>query len=121
LILITHDMGGVAEMADRVIIMRDGRMVEQGKAVDIFASPQTDYTRELLAAVPRMRTTAGAQQAHEPADATEPVALPDGVSAPVATVRDLQVRFDLHGGFFGRVDRRVHAVEGVSFSIARNE
>src|SRR5690606_12125481 len=52
---------------------------------------------------------------------TEPGALPDGDSAPVATVRDLQVRFDLHGGFFGRVDRRVHAVEGVSFSIARNE
>src|SRR5690606_26093774 len=40
---------------------------------------------------------------------------------PVAAVRDLKVRFDLHGGFFGRVTRRVHAVEGVSFSIAPNE
>ncbi len=115
LILITHDMGVVAEMADRVIIMRNGRMVEEGKAVDIFASPQIDYTRELLAAVPRMRIGAEARQTPEEAQA------PAGVPAPVATVRGLQVRFDLHGGFFGRVDRRVHAVESVSFSIARDE
>jgi peptide/nickel transport system ATP-binding protein len=119
LILITHDMGVVAEMADRVIIMRDGRMVEQGKAIDIFASPQADYTRELLAAVPRMRVGAEARLAARSASAQD-ISLRNNVSA-VATVRDLQVRFDLHGGFFGRVDRRVHAVESVSFSIARNE
>ena len=53
-ILITHDMGVVAEMADRVIVMRHGRMVEQGGVRDIFAHPQAEYTRELLAAVPRM-------------------------------------------------------------------
>ena len=121
LILITHDMGVVAEMADRVIIMRDGRMVEQGKAIDIFASPQTDYTRELLAAVPRMRINAGAHQLAERESAHDGAGVPNGAPAAVASVRDLRVRFDLHGGFFGRVDRRVHAVEGVSFSIARNE
>jgi peptide/nickel transport system ATP-binding protein len=120
LILITHDMGVVAEMADRVIIMRNGRMVEEGRALDIFASPRTDYTRELLAAVPRMRVGAGAGQKAQPESAQNDTALRNDGSA-VATVRDLQVRFDLHGGFFGRVDRRVHAVEGVSFSIARNE
>ncbi|MHA6685289.1 ABC transporter ATP-binding protein [Mesorhizobium sp. A556] len=110
-ILITHDMGVVAEMADRVIVMRHGRMVEEGKARDIFAAPKADYTRELLAAVPRMGD-GQSQGTREP----EPEE-----NAPIATVRDLKVRFDLHGGFFGRVTRRVHAVEGVSFSIAPNE
>ncbi|TPL71207.1 ABC transporter ATP-binding protein [Mesorhizobium sp. B2-3-13] len=112
-ILITHDMGVVAEMADRVIIMRHGRMVEEGKTSDIFARPQADYTRELLAAVPRIGSGAGRQQLKEIAEAAMP--------ANVAEVNDLHVRFDLRGGILGRVTRRVHAVEGVSFSIAPNE
>ncbi|AGB43153.1 ATPase component of various ABC-type transport systems with duplicated ATPase domain [Mesorhizobium australicum WSM2073] len=111
-ILITHDMGVVAEMADRVIIMRHGRMVEEGKTSDIFARPQAEYTRELLAAVPRIGSGAGRQKSRE-AEAATP--------AKVAEVTDLHVRFDLRGGVFGRVTRRVHAVEGVSFSIAPNE
>ncbi|MER8366141.1 ABC transporter ATP-binding protein [Mesorhizobium sp. M1378] len=110
-ILITHDMGVVAEMADRVIIMRDGRMVEQGRATDIFTRPQADYTRELLAAVPRI---GGGRKAEDRQDAAN-------MPAELVSVSDLHVRFDLHGGFFGRVDRRVHAVEGVSFSIAPHE
>ncbi|PLP57493.1 ABC transporter ATP-binding protein [Mesorhizobium loti] len=112
-ILITHDMGVVAEMADRVIVMRNGRMVEQGTITDIFERPQVDYTRELLAAVPKM----GAGRAAAPARSPEEPARP----AAVAEVRDLHVRFDLHGGFFGRVTHRVHAVEGVNFSIGPNE
>jgi peptide/nickel transport system ATP-binding protein len=111
-ILITHDMGVVAEMADRVIIMRHGRMVEEGRTSDIFAAPQADYTRELLAAVPRIGSGVGRQKSRDAETATP---------ANVAEVKDLHVRFDLHGGFFGRVTRRVHAVEGVSFSIAPNE
>ncbi|MFB9981056.1 ABC transporter ATP-binding protein [Mesorhizobium kowhaii] len=111
-ILITHDMGVVAEMADRVIIMRHGRMVEEGTTSDIFARPQADYTRELLAAVPRIGTGAGRQQSRD-AETAAP--------ANVAVVNDLHVRFDLRGGVFGRVNRRVHAVEGISFSIAPNE
>lgn len=110
-ILITHDMGVVAEMADRVIIMRDGRMVEQGSAADIFNRPQADYTRELLAAVPRI---GGGRTVEERQDAAN-------MPAELVSVSDLHVRFDLHGGFFGRIDRRVHAVEGVSFSIAPHE
>ncbi|TPL93911.1 ABC transporter ATP-binding protein [Mesorhizobium sp. B2-3-12] len=112
-ILITHDMGVVAEMADRVIIMRHGRMVEEGKTSDIFARPRADYTRELLAAVPRIGSGVGRQASKEIAEAAMP--------ANVADVKDLHVRFDLHGGIFGQVTRRVHAVEGVSFSIAPNE
>ncbi|WP_448953231.1 ABC transporter ATP-binding protein [Labrys neptuniae] len=112
IILITHDMGVVAEMADRVVVMRYGRMVEQGDVADIFERPQADYTRELLAAVPKMgagRAKAGIR----PSDPPKPAA--------VAELNDLHVRFDLRGGFFGRVTRRVHAVEGVSFSIAPSE
>ncbi|MER9329695.1 ABC transporter ATP-binding protein [Mesorhizobium sp. M0488] len=111
-ILITHDMGVVAEMADRVIIMRHGRMVEEGKTADIFARPQADYTRELLAAVPRIGSGVGRQKSRDAETATP---------ANVAEVNDLHVRFDLRGGVFGRVNARVHAVEGVSFSIAPNE
>ncbi|ESX87803.1 ABC transporter ATP-binding protein [Mesorhizobium sp. LSHC412B00] len=112
-ILITHDMGVVAEMADRVIVMRDGRMVEEGTTSDIFARPQADYTRELLAAVPRIGSGVGRQKSRDAIDVLKP--------ANVAEVNDLHVRFDLRGGIFGRVTRRVHAVEGVSFSIAPNE
>ncbi|MES0025791.1 MULTISPECIES: ABC transporter ATP-binding protein [unclassified Mesorhizobium] len=112
-ILITHDMGVVAEMADRVIVMRDGRMVEEGTTSDIFARPQADYTRELLAAVPRIGSGVGRQKSRDAIDVLKP--------AKVAEVNDLHVRFDLRGGIFGQVTRRVHAVEGVSFSIAPNE
>ncbi|BCG77149.1 ABC transporter ATP-binding protein [Mesorhizobium sp. 113-3-3] len=111
-ILITHDMGVVAEMADRVIIMRHGRMVEEGATSDIFARPQAGYTRELLAAVPRIGSGVGRQKSRDAETATPP---------NVAMVKDLHVRFDLRGGVFGRVNARVHAVEGVSFSIAPNE
>ncbi|WP_149760814.1 ABC transporter ATP-binding protein [Neomesorhizobium albiziae] len=112
-ILITHDMGVVAEMADRVIVMRNGCMVEEGKVADIFERPRVEYTRELLAAVPRMGTGSGRQNFRKAIENTK--------STAVAVARDLHVRFDLRGGFFGRVTRRVHAVEGVSFSIAPNE
>ncbi|MBZ9764039.1 ABC transporter ATP-binding protein [Mesorhizobium sp. CA8] len=112
-ILITHDMGVVAEMADRVIVMRNGRMVEEGATADIFARPQAAYTQELLAAVPRIGSGVGRRNPGEPRD--------PATQDKVAVVSDLHVHFDLRGGFFGRVNRRVHAVEGVSFSIAPGE
>ncbi|MYZ48779.1 ABC transporter ATP-binding protein [Propylenella binzhouense] len=112
IILITHDMGVVAEMADRVIVMREARMVEEGPAGELFARPKAPYTKALLAAVPRIGT--GAARPHpRPAGERKP--------APVALVKDLTVRFDLRGGFLNRVNRRVHAVEGISFEIAPNE
>ncbi|TIS18205.1 MAG: ABC transporter ATP-binding protein, partial [Mesorhizobium sp.] len=99
-ILITHDMGVVAEMADRVIVMRNGRMVEEGTTSAIFARPQAAYTRELLAAVPRIGSGARRRASGE----SDVAAMQD----KVAVVKDLHVRFDLRGGFFGRVNRRVH-------------
>jgi len=110
IILITHDMGVVAEMADRVIVMRQGRMVESGDVAQIFAAPRHDYTRALLAAVPRM---GAGQQAG--------IAGPDEATPPIATLEDLRVTFDIRGGVFGRVTHRVHAVAGVSLSIREGE
>ena len=113
-ILITHDMGVVAEMADRVIIMRHGRVVEQGTTLDIFARPQADYTRELLAAVPRMGT-AGPKAGDRPGKQRR-----QRVSRSCAFATCMWALICM-GGFLGRVQRRVHAVEGVSFDVAPNE
>ena len=121
LILITHDMGVVAEMATRVIVMRHGRAVEDGPVGPIFAAPQAQYTRDLLAAVPRMGDGSGAAPfavAHPIASAGAP---PVAVAAPVARLSDLQVRFDIRGGLMQRVTHRVHAVEHVSLDILPGE
>jgi peptide/nickel transport system ATP-binding protein len=108
IILITHDMGVVAEMADRVVVMKEGRMVEEGKVARIFAAPDRPYTRDLLAAVPRMGAGASRGRAAPYADT-------------VARLTDVEVRFDIKGGLFGRTTHRVHAVEHVSFDIRAGE
>ena len=58
-LLITHDMGVVADVADAVAVMRHGRIIERGDVGTIFASPSHDYTRQLLAAVPRLNSLRG--------------------------------------------------------------
>jgi peptide/nickel transport system ATP-binding protein len=108
IILITHDMGVVAEMADRVIVMKAGRVVEEAPALTLFEAPRAHYTRALLAAVPRMNIGTGPLRI-QPRE------------APVARVSDLRVTFDLRGGFLGRVTHRIHAVEGVTFDIRPGE
>ncbi|MEZ5885727.1 MAG: ABC transporter ATP-binding protein [Paracoccaceae bacterium] len=107
IILITHDMGVVAEMADRVIVMKDGAMVEAAPTRDLFRRPAAPYTRALLAAVPRIGTGA----------ARTGKAAPE----PVAALDEVMVRFPLRGGLLGRVLQNVHAVERVSFDIRRGE
>jgi len=109
LLLITHDMGVVAQMADRVLVMEAGRSVETGSVHDIFGRPREAYTQRLLAAVPRLGSRAGTER---------PVA---GSAKPLVAVRDLVVRFDIAGGILQRPVRRVHAVEGVSFTLAQGE
>ncbi|WP_417711593.1 ABC transporter ATP-binding protein [Roseibium aggregatum] len=111
-IMITHDMGVVAEMADRVIVMNHGNIVETGTASDVFERPADTYTRHLLDAVPKLGAMTGVDSAARKTDQPE---------APVLEVEDLVVRFDLHGGLLNRVTSRVHAVEGVSFHLAPGE
>ncbi|MBC9906438.1 MULTISPECIES: dipeptide ABC transporter ATP-binding protein [Achromobacter] len=134
-IFITHDMGVVAEVADRVLVMYRGDKVEEGSSDEVFARPQHAYTRALLSAVPRLGAMQGTD---EPApfpllrvdDATArpqaaaPVAAASTVrreNGPVLKVRDLTTSFDITGGILGRVQKRVHAVEKVSFDLYPGE
>ncbi|CAX58977.1 glutathione ABC transporter ATP-binding protein GsiA [Erwinia billingiae] len=128
-IFITHDMGVVAEMADRVQVMYRGDVVETGTVDEIFSSPQQPYTKALLAAVPKLGSMTGqAYPAKFPLislESRDEIVVPqDTVSPdaePVLQVRDLVTRFDVRGGIFNRVIRRVHAVEKVSFDLRPGE
>ena len=113
-IMITHDMGVVAEMADQVLVMKDGRQVEAGRVGSIFTAPAEPYTRALLAAVPRLGAMAGT---------TLPKRAKPAEPRPreVVAVDNLTVRFDLRGGLFRQVNQRVHAVEGLSFRLHAGE
>jgi len=114
-IMITHDMGVVAETADRVIVMRDGRALETATVDDLFASPATSYTRELLDAVPRLGAIALDDRAVRDARSIQPT------SSTVIEIDGLSVRFPVRGGFLNRVTKHVHAVENVSLSIEAGE
>ena len=125
LIFITHDMGVVAEVADRVVVMQRGRTVEENGVEAIFASPRDPYTKRLLAAVPVLGSLAG-QDLPLPFSTPEssPPVPQDTVrqeKAPVLQVRGLTTRFDVRRGFFGRVAGRIHAAENVSFDIRPGE
>ena len=113
IMLITHDMGVVAEMADRVIVMKSGEMVESGSVRDIFTQPKAEYTKSLLDAVPRLGT--GMINAEN--KGSETTKRPE----PVLSLENLAVRFNVKGGFFGRTRQQVHAVAGVSFDIGERE
>jgi peptide/nickel transport system ATP-binding protein len=110
-ILITHDMGVVAEMADRVVVMHEGRIVEEGPVGRIFAEPEADYTRTLLSAVPRLGAMNGKP--------IPPLAGKD--KASVVDVSGLTVRFDVGRGYFRKSTQRIHAVEGIGFRIEPGE
>ncbi|MDR2380812.1 MAG: ABC transporter ATP-binding protein [Bifidobacteriaceae bacterium] len=77
IILITHDMGVVADMADRICVMKDGRIVEAGTARQIFYEPRHPYTQLLLAAVPKLELGPGETGTVEPTWSPSPPALPD--------------------------------------------
>lgn len=143
-IFITHDMGVVAEVADRVLVMYHGEAVEEGTCEQIFHNPRHPYTQSLLAAVPRLGSMWGtdepapfpllritdpeaeqlgtADMDETPVDMPEPVASAPSVSdGPVLSVDNLITRFDVETGFWGKVKRRVHAVEQVSFNLYPGE
>ena len=113
--LITHNMGVVARMCDRVIVMRHGEIVEQGGADDIFYAPKADYTKMLLNAVPRI---------DEPDRPGRPVLseAPPAETPPVLTVDGMKVHFPIQvkGGLFGK-RKPLKAVDGVSFDLRPGE
>ena len=124
LLFITHDMGVVAEIADRVVVMRDGQVVEQGDVGAIFARPQQDYTRRLLAAVPVLGSLAGEKLPRpfpENGKQPPPQDTVDAAHKPVLEVDRLVTRFEVRRGLLGRSVGRIHAVEHVSFMVRPGE
>ena len=121
---ITHDMAVVAQMADRVIVMYQGKKVEEGTVEQIFENPKHEYTKALLAAVPKLGEMRGK-------DLPEPMRLVGvknqnldpitGTTEALLTVNNLTTRFPVKGGFFRRTVANVHAVEDVSFTINRGQ
>lgn len=138
-LLITHDMGVVADVADTVAVMRHGRIIERGDVRTIFASPSHDYTRQLLAAVPRLNSLRGG--AGSGAGAGDGVAAEsgaglakvaavngdgaasegDGVASRVGDSAQPLVHIENLDVVYRNGRRHVHAVRGVSFDIARGQ
>jgi oligopeptide/dipeptide ABC transporter ATP-binding protein len=112
MVLITHDMGVIARLADRVCVMKDGAYVEEGSAEQVFRAPATAYTRALLDAIPRLdRADRGARPMLAPARADAPL---------VVEGRDVKVWFPVRQGGFA-APRMLRAVDGVSFQVREGE
>jgi peptide/nickel transport system ATP-binding protein len=108
LLMITHDLGVVADIADRAVVMKDGRIVESGPVREVFRAPKHPYTQKLLAAIPGR---SGLPPHRQPVDAP-----------PLIEVRDLVKHYPPAGGLFGRHDGEpVKAVDGVSLDLRRGE
>jgi peptide/nickel transport system ATP-binding protein len=130
-LFITHDMGVVAEIADRTVVMYNGQAVETGETEDIFARAKHPYTRSLLSAVPKLGSMDGRKRPmrfpvvdRATGESDVPTETPDTVKAaerPVLEVSNLTTRFEIRSGLLGSVKGRVHAVENVSFSVQAGE
>ena len=103
-LFITHDLGVVRDIADRVVVMRQGRVVEQGTVAEVLDTPQHPYTRSLIAAMPSL----------------VPPDRPGQVQAPLLSVTGLTKTYTTRTGLFSP-PRVVHAVRSVSFVIQRGE
>ena len=122
---ITHDMAVVAQMADRVIVLYPGEKVEEGTVHDIFNNPKHEYTKSLLAAVPKLGEMAS-RKYPEPmrlmgkvdTQIIEPII---GTDEPILSVKKLVTRYSIRGGLFQRIKAKVHAVEDISFTIMKGK
>ncbi|WP_345962030.1 ABC transporter ATP-binding protein [Streptomyces sp. BRB040] len=109
-LLVTHNMGVVADFADRVAVMYQGALVETGPVEDVLLRPSHDYTKRLLSAVPRLSVA----EADGPGE--RPAPEPDAAAAgePAVELKDVSV-------VFGRGKHAVHALKGVSFAVHPGE
>ncbi|RVP11423.1 ABC transporter ATP-binding protein [Sinorhizobium meliloti] len=100
MLFITHDLGIVRKIADRVCVMTKGKIVETGPTAEMFANPQHAYTRHLLASEPRGEPP--------PSDASRPI---------VIEAKDMKVWFPIKAGFLRRVVDHVKAVDGIDLTL----
>ena len=124
IMFITHDMAVVAQIADRVVVMYRGKKVEEGTVFDIFENPKENYTKTLLASVPKLG---------EMNDKKYPEPMPlvgvegqkiqpiPGTEEKLLEVSNLVTRFPVKGGILRRTVANVHAVEDVSFTINKGQ
>ncbi len=148
IIFVSHDLGVIAEVADRVVVMYQGKVVEQDDVLSIFENPSHPYVKGLLACRPTFETkfrilptvedyletkeeNDGSLTLRERPDAAERIAAlernpetqtGDSVSpAPLLDTKDLRVHFPVAGGFFGKPREVVKAVDGVSLTVRHGQ
>lgn len=107
-LFITHDFGVVAEIADRVVVMRHGEIIETGTTQQVLGNPQADYSKALIAAVPRLNPRARTTESSNAAPQT-----------PLLEVKSLEKTYRSSSGFFARNKRTVAAVQGISLTVQR--
>ena len=148
IMFITHDLGVIAELADKVVVMYKGKIVEQGNVWDIFTNPQHPYTKGLLACRPPLDkrytflpTVSDFMKEDENgevidnnisvAEFTKDLAIPDSdrkakqkklfAQEPIMQIKNLKTYFPIRNGFFGGITSYVKAVDAVSFDVFPGE
>lgn len=126
-IFITHDLGVVSELSDSIVVMYQGKIVEQGKANDVLSTPRHPYTKALLACRPglyrkrqRLPVVKDFLEGKTPGTtlSSEPPIKKEG---PILSVRNLKVSFPVKTNLLGKVTRRYTAVDDVSFDVHKGE
>ncbi|MGN6604643.1 MAG: ABC transporter ATP-binding protein [Ginsengibacter sp.] len=131
-IYITHDLGLVAEIADKVIVMYKGDVVETGAVKEIFKNPQHPYTRALLACRPNASSKGkrlpvisdflgGENEKHLKVEIKTSEQKSSSANEPLLEVKNLEVAFPIKKNFFGKVLREFKAVNDVSFTVEKGE
>lgn len=129
-IFITHDLGVVAEIADRVAILYKGKLVEEGPTAAIFQQPKHPYTKALIACRPALHPKGERLPTVDDFLANKPLVNPENgkrettnpqAEGPLVNVQNLTVRFPARNSLFGRPQSFVTAVDDASFSIYKNE
>jgi glutathione transport system ATP-binding protein len=136
-VFITHDMGVVAELADRVIVLYKGRLVEENDVFTIFSNPRDAYTKALLKAVPRLGSMRGRnnpatlpildmekeliRKPDEAPPKEEEIETADYGAKPILEIEHLTTRFVSKKTLFGKATHLVHAVEDVNLNLFPGE
>ncbi|MDF7659215.1 ABC transporter ATP-binding protein [Erwiniaceae bacterium L1_54_6] len=120
-LFITHDMGVVAEVSDRTLVMYQGDVMETGSTAAIFSAPAADYTRTLIATVPQLGAMRGIEGPRKFSASHSSYVMPPLSAQPLLSVKNLTTRFSIHEGLFSRKTGAVHAVENISFDLMPGE